>query len=172
MEQTVFSEKMAGLTIDEVIRDYEFTMQTKHFHDSFELYFLLEGERYYFIDRETYHVKKGMVVLVNRQQIHKTSLAGKSYHDRILLQISQEGFSPLLEQAGLVERRRDPDDKRVTHLHLTPTAAERTLAVDALIGGYVEQALAGLSDGERGALGAAVGALHLLERGLHPSSAC
>lgn len=58
MEQTVFSEKMAGLTIDEVIRDYEFTMQTKHFHDSFELYFLLEGERYYFIDRETYHVKK------------------------------------------------------------------------------------------------------------------
>ena len=102
MEQTVFSEKMAGLTIDEVIRDYEFTMQTKHFHDSFELYFLLEGERYYFIDRETYHVKKGMVVLVNRQQIHKTSLAGKSYHDRILLQISQEGFSPLLEQAGLV----------------------------------------------------------------------
>ena len=42
MEQTVFSEKMAGLTIDEVIRDYEFTMQTKHFHDSFELYFLLE----------------------------------------------------------------------------------------------------------------------------------
>ena len=102
MEQTVFSEKMAGLTIDEVIRDYEFTMQTKHFHDSFELYFLLEGERYYFIDRETYHVKKGMVVLVNRQQIHKTSLAGKSYHDRILLQISQEGFSPLLEQSGLV----------------------------------------------------------------------
>ena len=102
MERTVFSEKMAGLTIDEVIRDYEFTMQTKHFHDSFELYFLLEGERYYFIDRETYHVKKGMVVLVNRQQIHKTSLAGKSYHDRILLQISQEGFSPLLEQAGVV----------------------------------------------------------------------
>ena len=59
MEQTVFSEKMAGLTIDEVIRDYEFTMQTKHFHDSFELYFLLEGERYYFIDRETYHGGSG-----------------------------------------------------------------------------------------------------------------
>ena len=75
MEQTVFSEKMAGLTIDEVIRDYEFTMQTKHFHDSFELYFLLEGERYYFIDRETYHVKKGMVVLVNRQPSPKEAVS-------------------------------------------------------------------------------------------------
>ncbi|MGA5426261.1 MarR family winged helix-turn-helix transcriptional regulator [Streptomyces koyangensis] len=72
--------------------------------------------------------------------------------------------------AGLVERRRDPDDRRVTHLHLTPTAAERTHAVDELISGYVEQALATLSDGERGALGAAVGALHVLERGLHPSA--
>lgn len=106
MERTVFSEKMTGLAIDEVIRDHEFSMQTKHFHDSCELYFLLEGERYYFIDRETYLVKKGMVVLINRQQIHKTSMAGKSYHDRILLQISQEEFYPFLEQAGLVSLSR------------------------------------------------------------------
>lgn len=106
MERTVFSEKMTGLAIDEVIRDHEFSMQTKHFHDSCELYFLLEGERYYFIDRETYLVKKGMVVLINRQQIHKTSMAGKSYHDRILLQISQEEFRPFLEQAGLVSLSR------------------------------------------------------------------
>lgn len=102
MTKTVFEEKMAGLAIDEVVRDDEFNMHTRHFHDTFELYFLLEGERYYFIDRETYHVKKGMVVLINRQQIHKTSMAGKSYHDRILLQISGEGISPFLEQAGLL----------------------------------------------------------------------
>lgn len=102
MERTVFSEKMAWLTLDEVVRDYEFSMQVNHFHDSFELYFLLEGERYYFIDRETYHVKKGMVVLINRQQIHKTSMAGNSYHDRILMQINREGISTFLEQAGLV----------------------------------------------------------------------
>ncbi|WP_436737869.1 MarR family winged helix-turn-helix transcriptional regulator [Streptomyces sp. BBFR102] len=71
--------------------------------------------------------------------------------------------------AGLVERRRDPADKRVTHLHLTPTAAARTRTVDGLISGYVVRALATLSDGERAALGAAVGALRVLERGLHPA---
>lgn len=106
MERTVFSEKMAWLTLDEVVRDYEFSMQVNHFHDSFELYFLLEGERYYFIDRETYHVKKGMVVLINRQQIHKTSMAGNttgnSYHDRLLMQISGDGISAFMEQAGLM----------------------------------------------------------------------
>ena len=102
MDRTIFSEKIAWLTVDEVVRDHEFSMQVKHFHDSFEVYFLLEGERYYFIDRETYHVKKGMVVLVNRQQIHKTSMAGKSYHDRILIQISRQGVGEFLEQAGLL----------------------------------------------------------------------
>lgn len=78
---------MDGLVIDEVIRDQEGNMPMRHFHDTFEMYFLLEGERYYFIDQETYHVKRGDIVLVNRQQIHKTSQAGSSYHDRILIQL-------------------------------------------------------------------------------------
>ncbi|MDF2802001.1 MAG: transcriptional regulator, AraC family [Anaerocolumna sp.] len=87
MDRLIFSEKMDGLVIDEVIRDQEGNMPMRHFHDTYEMYFLLEGERYYFIDQETYHVKKGDIVLVNRQQIHKTSQASSSYHDRILIQL-------------------------------------------------------------------------------------
>ncbi|MEG0369713.1 MAG: AraC family ligand binding domain-containing protein, partial [Hungatella sp.] len=34
-------------------------MTSRHFHDTYELYYLLEGERYYFIDKETYLVKQG-----------------------------------------------------------------------------------------------------------------
>ena len=53
LERTVFSESMEGIVIDEVMRDQEYTMTMKHFHDTYELYFLLEGERYYFIEKET-----------------------------------------------------------------------------------------------------------------------
>lgn len=87
MDRLVFSEKMEGLVIDEVIRNQESSMAMKHFHDTYEMYFLLEGERYYFIEQETYHVKKGDIVLVNRQQIHKTSQAESLFHDRILIQL-------------------------------------------------------------------------------------
>ncbi len=87
VDRLVFSEKMEGLVIDEVIRNQESSMPMKHFHDTYEMYFLLEGERYFFIEQETYHVKKGDIVLVNRQQIHKTSQAGSLYHDRILIQL-------------------------------------------------------------------------------------
>lgn len=101
MEKTVFSETMDGISIDEVVRDQEYSMKMKHFHDTFELYFLLEGERYYFIEKETYHVKTGDVVLVSRQQVHKTSQAGSPHHDRILLQLKGKILDPWLKQAGL-----------------------------------------------------------------------
>jgi YesN/AraC family two-component response regulator len=101
MDRLVFSEKMDGLVIDEVIRDQENNMTMKHFHDTFEMYFLLEGERYYFIEQETYHVKRGEVVLVNCQQIHKTSQAGSSYHDRILIQLDGRILEPYLKSTEL-----------------------------------------------------------------------
>ncbi len=101
MEKTLFSESMEGIVIDQVIRDQEYSMAIKHFHDTYELYFLLEGERYYFIEKETYHVKTGDVVLINRQQVHKTSQAGSKSHDRILLQLSGRVLEPWLKSAGL-----------------------------------------------------------------------
>lgn len=102
MEKTIYYQSMEGLTMDRVVRDSEFTMPMKHVHDSYELYVLLEGERYYFIDQETYQVETGMIVLVKRNQIHKTSMAANSYHDRILFQLKGESFDPFLRANGLL----------------------------------------------------------------------
>ncbi|MBS6643102.1 MAG: helix-turn-helix transcriptional regulator [Clostridiaceae bacterium] len=101
MIQKVYLEEMEGFMIERVTRDEEYSMQYRHFHDGYELYFLMEGERYYFIDKETYRVEKGMVVLVKRNQIHKTSMAQKSYHDRILVHLREEIFDPFLKANGL-----------------------------------------------------------------------
>ena len=90
MERVVFREAIQGLEVEQVVRDFEYSMTTRHFHETYELYFLKEGERYYFIDKETYLVKSGDVVLIKRDQIHKTSMAGSSYHNRILLQMRSE----------------------------------------------------------------------------------
>ena len=101
MEKVVFRESMEGVAIDEVVRDDGYSMTMKHFHDTYELYFLLEGERYYFIEKETYYVKAGDVILVNRQQVHKTSQAGSGSHDRILLQLNGRYLEAWLKQTGV-----------------------------------------------------------------------
>lgn len=98
MNKTIFAETLDGLAIDRIIRDHNFAMTSRHFHESYELYFLLEGERYYFIEKETWLVRAGSVVLVNRRQIHKTSMAGSSYHDRILFQLDSSRFDAFLKK--------------------------------------------------------------------------
>lgn len=96
MRRTVFEEKMDGICIDRIIRDYEYTMPSKHIHDEYEIYYLLEGERYYFIENKTYHINEGSIVFINKGQIHKTGAAGKSYHDRILIELKAEPFRTFL----------------------------------------------------------------------------
>ena len=100
MKESIFEESLDGLTIERVVRDYEFTMPTKHFHNEFEIYYLLKGERYYFIEKETYYVKKGSLVLVNKGLIHKTSFVGDSHHERILIELKEEKFDSFFSLGG------------------------------------------------------------------------
>lgn len=95
MKHTVYAETVEGLEIERVKRDYEFSMPTKHFHNEYEIYYLVEGERYYFIENQTYLINKGNLVFINKKQIHKTSMASESFHDRILLEIQGEKFQDI-----------------------------------------------------------------------------
>jgi DNA-binding MarR family transcriptional regulator len=75
-----------------------------------------------------------------------------------------------LTAQGLLERRPDPADKRVAHLHLTPTARQRVTEVQHLMAGRLTRALHALTDGELDALGSALGALQSLNGHLHDSA--
>lgn len=75
-----------------------------------------------------------------------------------------------LTEQGLLERWQDASDKRVAHLHLSPTAQQRITEVRQLMSAHVVHALRALTDGEMGALGSALGALTSLEQQLHHSA--
>jgi DNA-binding MarR family transcriptional regulator len=57
-----------------------------------------------------------------------------------------------LERAGYVEKRRDPDDRRVVRVGLTPMAGERVERAVRWRGDSVEAALAGMGPEERAAV--------------------
>lgn len=98
MERVVYVQQMEGLVmVEQVIREQSFSMSSRHFHDTYELYYLVEGEIYYFIDRETYLVKEGDIVLIKPSQIHKTSMAKIQGHNRILLQITGNALASFLQ---------------------------------------------------------------------------
>ena len=100
MSQIIYQEKMKGISIDRIRREPGFTMPSKHLHNEYEIYFLVEGERYYFIGSQTYHVKKGGLVFIDRGLVHQTSQAGNESHDRILIGLENTVLAPFLSLTG------------------------------------------------------------------------
>ena len=82
--------KFAATFGDEINMGREFVaspknMQTYHYHDGCEIYYLYSGDRYYFIKDRTYHIKSGEFVLIKPYDIHATANFEKHSYDRMLL---------------------------------------------------------------------------------------
>ncbi len=98
----IFDGHVDGMNVEEKQAQEEYSMVHHHIHEYTELYFLLEGERYYFIDQNIYHVKAGMAVLIHPEQLHKTSkVNGQSGHRRFLLELDSEFLSSFFLMSDL-----------------------------------------------------------------------
>lgn len=73
------------------------SMSVNHFHDTCELYYLLEGRRHYFVRDRVYTVQAGDLVLIDAQELHRTTDAGAPSHDRYLINFAPEAL-PLSRQ--------------------------------------------------------------------------
>ncbi|NLP45680.1 MAG: AraC family transcriptional regulator [Epulopiscium sp.] len=69
-----------------------YTMPSYHFHDAYELYYLLSGKRYYFIEDRTFEINKGDLILIKPYALHKTTDAGPPDHQRLLLSFNKNFF--------------------------------------------------------------------------------
>jgi len=77
--------------------DSIYNMPVCHYHNVYEIYYLLEGRRNYFIQNKIYPVVKGDIVLINIHDIHKTMDFNHSSHERILINFKKDFIEPLLE---------------------------------------------------------------------------
>ena len=86
MDDFIFQKSIPGVSAEELRLERKFTMVNRHLHEDTELLYILEGERYFFIEQDICYVKEGMAVLINRNQLHKGSMVDDTtnYH-RFLL---------------------------------------------------------------------------------------
>lgn len=92
---------MSGwIEVERVVRRGHYTMSLNHFHDHYEMYYLLSGERYYFIQNKTYRVQKGDLVLIGKQTLHKTADTGLADHERVLVSFNSDYLqNPSIEKS-------------------------------------------------------------------------
>lgn len=72
------------------LRSGIFNMPVNHYHAAYEIYYLVSGERQYFIKDRTYHIITGDLVLINPNELHKTNEAGSPAHERIMLNFKKD----------------------------------------------------------------------------------
>lgn len=71
-------------------------MAAQHFHSFYELYYLWEGERQYFIRNEVYRINRGALVFISPGNIHQTVSCGDAVWERTLLEISATRYQELM----------------------------------------------------------------------------
>ena len=90
----VSSKKVAG----------HYNMSSNHFHSYYEIYYLLTGERNYFIKDRAFSVLKGDLIFIEPYELHKTTDTGVPDHERILIYFTesfvagQEGLAQVVAQ--------------------------------------------------------------------------
>jgi len=91
MEKVTYFSEIEGISLERMVRQGKFDMRINHFHNEYEIFFLLEGERHFFFNNRAYHVKGGDLILVDTNAIHMTRSASdtETGHDRIILYVER-----------------------------------------------------------------------------------
>ena len=90
-----FSEEKPWIEIEKASTHIVSDMPKEHLHTHYELYFLLSGERRYFIGGELYNVAPGNLVIVPKNVIHRTHAFNQKGYDRYVINFSESSVAEL-----------------------------------------------------------------------------
>jgi AraC-like DNA-binding protein len=70
------------------VKRIEHFERTNHYHGIYEIYYLLSGQRAYFVKDRSYLILPGDLLFINKFEVHKTSVIGSPEHERIVINFS------------------------------------------------------------------------------------
>lgn len=97
MEAVIYYAETTGIFLEHMVRKGNFNMHVKHFHNQYEIFYLIEGKRRFFFDNRSYIVESGTLILVDENVIHMTTSWSDEDigHDRIILYIDKSKMQEL-----------------------------------------------------------------------------
>ena len=71
-----------------------------HAHQRHELYFLISGQRRYFIGHTIYDVFPGNLVIIPKTELHRTTSPGRIGYERYVVYFTNKDVQPLIDSVG------------------------------------------------------------------------
>lgn len=91
----------SNFNFEYIYRDSYFTMNANNNFDSYYgLYYLVYGERKFFIDRKIYLLKKGDFLFINKNTLHRSTYYTDTPHERILIKFTDKIIENLIHIIG------------------------------------------------------------------------
>ncbi len=88
------------LIINRKRRGPYYKMGEAHSHDAYEIYYLVFGNRRFFINDSIYYIKPGDLVLIPKGEIHRTSFDSDATHERVYVYFSEGYLADLVNRYG------------------------------------------------------------------------
>lgn len=87
-----FFGKIPGISVEQLIRYGKFDMKVKHFHNQYEIFYIVEGERQFFFDNKSYNAFAGDIAIIDTNLVHTTRsiAADDTGYNRVILYIDYE----------------------------------------------------------------------------------
>ena len=93
-----------------------YRMTTSHFHATYEFFYMMDGERKFFIKDRTFVIEEGDIVVVAPNVLHRTTHAETPDYERLVVNVHEryltadgtaraEGLRPLFERDYLLFRK-------------------------------------------------------------------
>jgi len=95
-DKMYFNKLKGSFFIERKRRNFYVNMKEPHYHEHYEIYFLLSGNRKYFINHSIYNVTKGDIITIENNVLHKTIAVSSDVHERIVLNFTPEFIMPVL----------------------------------------------------------------------------
>lgn len=92
----------AYFNIDRIRRSTKYDMKTDDFHDHYEMYYLISGERKYFVGHSICTVNPGDFILIDKHVLHKTSPISSDIHERYLISFNDKFLRKFLSDSNMV----------------------------------------------------------------------
>lgn len=97
-----------GICVERARRDDSRKLPNSHCHDYHEIYYLMNGERRFFIKDTAYDIQKGAMVLIKPNVIHCVLDLGDPAHERMLVLFRGRFLSEIFADERLLAPFQDP----------------------------------------------------------------
>jgi len=74
------------------IKSSQSDMPSSHYHDGFEIYYLIKGKVRYFLDNKIFELSAGDIILIPPNTLHKTNITSDYPAERLLIDFTSRFF--------------------------------------------------------------------------------